>query len=77
MKLRSPEGLTELEKQPAYLRRGVKLSQTDSDGTEVSRYSINNNQENPDYALTIPICTTMWTKLQTKKMEQCIIEYLA
>lgn len=47
MKLRSPEGLTELEKQPAYLRRGVKLSQTESDGTEVSRYSINNNHDKP------------------------------
>jgi len=47
MKLRSPEGLSELEKQPAYLRKGVKLSQSESDGATVSRYSIDNNQDKP------------------------------
>ncbi len=47
MKLRSPEGLSQLEKQPAYLRKGITLSQSETEGAEVSRYSIDSNQDKP------------------------------
>jgi len=46
MKLRSSEGLEELEKQPAYLRRATKLSEPES-GKEISRYSLDNDSDRP------------------------------
>ncbi|NTW23123.1 MAG: cell division protein FtsZ [Lentimicrobium sp.] len=41
IKVNTPEGLAELENQPAYLRRNVELRETPaSDSSEVSRYSL-------------------------------------
>lgn len=48
MKLRSPEGLSELEQQPAYLRRGMKLSENPGTDSEVSRYSIDGSGDQPN-----------------------------
>lgn len=45
MKLHTPQGLEELERQPAYLRRGTKLSEDTSENPdkEVSRYELNSD----------------------------------
>lgn len=48
MKLRSPEGLSELEQQPAYVRRGMKLSENPGADSEVSRYSIDGSGDQPN-----------------------------
>jgi cell division protein FtsZ len=47
MKLKSVESLNELEKQPAYLRKGIKLAQNEADSTKISRYSIDGNLNRP------------------------------
>lgn len=45
MKSKSPEGLTELEEKPAYMRRNVNLTQQPkSDESEVSRYSLTDGE---------------------------------
>ncbi len=46
MKFRSTQGLEELERQPAYLRRSTQLSNPDP-GKEVSRYSLDNENGKP------------------------------
>lgn len=46
MKFRSTEGLEELERQPAYLRRSTQLSDPEP-GKEVSRYSLDNENGKP------------------------------
>ena len=46
MKFRSTEGLEELERQPAYLRRATQLSNPDP-GKDVSRYSLDNENGKP------------------------------
>ncbi|MDD4373425.1 MAG: cell division protein FtsZ [Bacteroidales bacterium] len=45
MKLHTPQGLEELERQPAYLRRGTKLTEDTADNPdkEVSRYELNSD----------------------------------
>ena len=45
MKLHTQQGLEELERQPAYLRRGTKLSEenTENPDKEVSRYELNSD----------------------------------
>ncbi len=48
MKLKSAEGLSELEQQPAYLRRGMKLAENPGTDKEVSRYSIDGSGEQPN-----------------------------
>ncbi len=46
MKLRTPEGLSELENSPAYVRRNVVLSDvTPSSESEVSRYTLTENDD--------------------------------
>ena len=46
VKIRTQEGLTELEDQPAYLRRNVKLSDTPmSSESEVSRYTLSEDDD--------------------------------
>jgi cell division protein FtsZ len=49
MKLRTPSGLTDLESQPAYKRREVKLDDTPhSSESSVSKYSLgNDSDDNP------------------------------
>lgn len=47
MKLKTTEGLTELENKPAYLRRNVTLNEvTPSSESEISRYTLETNPEN-------------------------------
>jgi len=47
MKLKTTEGLTELENKPAYLRRNVSLSEiTPSSESEISRYTLETNPDN-------------------------------
>ena len=47
MKLSTPEGLSEIEKQPAYIRRNMPLTDvTPSSESEISRYTLNENSEN-------------------------------
>ncbi|MFO8129126.1 MAG: cell division protein FtsZ [Bacteroidales bacterium] len=47
MKIKSPAGLAELERQPAYIRRDVKLSDsTPSEESNVSRYSLEEGKDN-------------------------------
>ncbi len=44
MKIRTPEGLSEIENQPAYLRRNIPLSDvTPSSESEISRYTLSDN----------------------------------
>ncbi len=46
MKIRTPEGLSEIENQPAYMRRNVTLTDiTPSSESEISRYTLNENNE--------------------------------
>lgn len=46
IKLRSPQELSELEKQPAYVRRNVKLFETpDSSESNVSKYSLSESKD--------------------------------
>jgi cell division protein FtsZ len=46
LKMKSAEGLTELEKQPAYLRRNVELREPNpSSETEVSKYTLIKNEK--------------------------------
>lgn len=48
IKIASPNGLAEMENQPAYLRRNVELRDTPSSGTsEVSRYTLFKTENNP------------------------------
>ncbi len=46
MKLKTQEGLNQLEQQPAYMRKGVKLSENE-EGSAISRYSIDGNDNKP------------------------------
>ncbi len=47
MKIRTPEGLSEIEKQPAYIRRNMPLSDiTPSSESEISRYTLPPNEDN-------------------------------
>ncbi len=47
IKLKSPGGLAELEKEPAYIRRNVKLNEvTPSDSSSVARYVLSPDDEN-------------------------------
>ena len=46
IKVNTPEGLAELENQPAYLRRNVELTDTPpSDSSEVSRYTLTKTED--------------------------------
>lgn len=45
MQLTSPDKVDELERQPAYLRRGLQLSDPDTSGKQVSRYSLDGSDE--------------------------------
>ena len=46
-KIKTTQGLTEMEKEPAYLRKNVVLSSvTPSSESNISRYSLNENDEN-------------------------------
>ncbi|MDP3462845.1 MAG: cell division protein FtsZ [Bacteroidales bacterium] len=45
MQLHSPDKVDELERQPAYLRRGLQLSDPDNTGKHVSRYSLDGNED--------------------------------
>lgn len=47
MKLKTHEGIEELERQPAYERKGLKMSEEVDTKVEVSRYSINSNEQRP------------------------------
>ncbi len=48
IKITSPEGLAEMEHQPAYLRRNVELRETpSSEASEVSRYTLFKTDNNP------------------------------
>lgn len=47
MQLHSPDKVDELERQPAYLRRGLQLSDPDNSGRHVSRYSLDGNEDKP------------------------------
>lgn len=48
-KLKTPSGLNDLENEPAYLRRNVTLNKTQhSSESNVSKYSVNDDQENKD-----------------------------
>ncbi|MBS4056729.1 MAG: cell division protein FtsZ [Bacteroidales bacterium] len=47
MKLHTIEGVNELERQPAYMRKGTQLSDPDTSGQKVSRYSLDGNEEKP------------------------------
>jgi cell division protein FtsZ len=42
MQLQSSDRIDELERQPAYLRRGMQLSEPETSGKQVSRYSLDN-----------------------------------
>ena len=45
-RIKSPQGLTELEKEPAYKRRNVKLDQlAHSSDSEVSRYTLSEDRD--------------------------------
>lgn len=45
-KLKTPNGLSEMENEPAYVRRGVSLNDTPhSSASEVSRYTLTENEE--------------------------------
>ncbi|MEI6821754.1 MAG: cell division protein FtsZ [Bacteroidota bacterium] len=47
MKLSTPEGLSEIEKQPAYIRRNMPLADvTPSSESEISRYTLNEGSDN-------------------------------
>jgi cell division protein FtsZ len=45
MQLSSPDRIDELERQPAYLRRGMQLSEPDTSGKQVSRYSLDGSED--------------------------------
>ena len=46
MKLRTPEGLSELENSPAYLRRNIVLNDvTPSSESEISRFTLTENDD--------------------------------
>jgi cell division protein FtsZ len=48
IKIASPDGLAEMENQPAYLRRNVELRETPASNTsEVSRYTLFKTENNP------------------------------
>ena len=47
MKLKTHEGIEELERQPAYERKGLKMNEEVETKVEVSRYSINSNDQRP------------------------------
>lgn len=53
MKIKTDQGLEELEKQPAYLRKGTDVKQ-DIESKEVSRYSIDTNPGRPGLRLDNP-----------------------
>jgi cell division protein FtsZ len=47
MKIKTAQGLTELEKEPAYIRKNIVLSNvTPSSESHVSRYSLSEDEEN-------------------------------
>lgn len=47
IKMKTPEGLADLEKQPAYVRRNVSLSSVSaSDESQISRYTLNESGDN-------------------------------
>lgn len=45
MQLTSPDKVDELERQPAYLRKGLQLNEPDTSGKQVSRYSLDGSEE--------------------------------
>jgi cell division protein FtsZ len=45
--LKSPEDIEKMEKEPAYLRRNVKLSDSEpSDDTQISKFTLSDDENN-------------------------------
>lgn len=51
IKLKSPEGIAQLENEPAYLRKNVKLDKNTSSDSEISRYSLSDDEEKKDASI--------------------------
>ena len=51
IKLKSPEGIEQLENEPAYMRKNVNLSKSASSDSEISRYSLSDNEEKKDTSI--------------------------
>ncbi len=51
IKLKSPEGIAQLENEPAYLRKKVNLSKSASSDSEISRYSLSDDEEKKDTSI--------------------------
>ncbi|MCD4771923.1 MAG: cell division protein FtsZ [Bacteroidales bacterium] len=51
MKLKSPEGILQLENEPAYLRKKVNISKDTSSDSEISRYSLSDSDEKKDASI--------------------------
>jgi cell division protein FtsZ len=47
MKFKSPNELNQLESQPAYMRKGMNLTNMDADNAELSRYSLDGKNDKP------------------------------